>query len=296
MKQKLPGLLQSIDIQAQQSPLHGQGVFALRDFMKGEVIEVAPVIRLKPSDRELLGQTIFFNYYFLVDDAKTPLVAGLGLSSLYNHSAPSNAVYSISLKEQYIKFTAHQDIEAGDEITINYNGDPDDLAVVEFEEPNAEDLAYASPRNLPPDEEHAETMHSLAMLQESSGLYIKDIKGKGRGVFSVNAIAKDEIIECCPMVIMPARDRELAVQSSLSDYLFTFIKEDQTMTLVLGFGSIYNHATIPNATYQMDPDLRLMFYTALTDIPAGEEICINYANEPGESYEEWFAARNIRLK
>ena len=119
-------------IEIRVSPLHGRGVFAMVDISRGEVIEVAPAVFLSGEEKELLRHSPLFNYYFLVNDATHPAVFGFGYSSFYNHSAPANAFYSFSAKRNTIQFFAYRKILAGEEITINYNGRPDDAAPVYF--------------------------------------------------------------------------------------------------------------------------------------------------------------------
>ena len=120
-------------IEIKQSPLHGRGVFACKSFKPGAVIETAPVILLQQSDKDFLEATSLFRFYFLVNDNNTPVVLGLGYSSLYNHTAKANAVYTISLKERVLIIKACKPILQGDEITLNYNGSADDETAVYFE-------------------------------------------------------------------------------------------------------------------------------------------------------------------
>ncbi|MBN8687979.1 MAG: SET domain-containing protein-lysine N-methyltransferase [Chitinophagales bacterium] len=129
-----------------------------------------------------------------------------------------------------------------------------------------------------------------------TALYIKHVKGKGRGVFSSIPLYKDDLVEICPLIVLPAADFEAAISSRLADYFFNFVKEDKTLALVLGFGSLYNHSVYSNATYQLDREARVMYYYALQDIPAHTEICINYSGEQGKEYREWFESRNIPLQ
>lgn len=119
-------------IEIKQSTLHQRGVFASRAFQSGAVIETAPVILLKKEDKDFLQSTTLFHYYFLVNDKNIPVVLGLGYSSLYNHSYKANAVYSISLKDASLKITACKTVQPGDEITLNYNGNPNDETPVYF--------------------------------------------------------------------------------------------------------------------------------------------------------------------
>lgn len=114
------------------SILHGNGVFANQLFKPGIVIETAPVILMEQADKDFLQTTLLYSYYFVVGDKNFPVALGLGYSSLYNHAYSANAVYSISLKNANIKITACKTIEPGDEITLNYNGSPDDATPVYF--------------------------------------------------------------------------------------------------------------------------------------------------------------------
>jgi hypothetical protein len=119
-------------IEIKQSALHGRGVFACKTFRARAVIETAPVILLEKADKEFLQSTSLFHYYFLVNDENIPVVLGLGYSSLYNHAPKANAVYSISIKEASLTITACKTIQPGEEITLNYNGNPDDETPVYF--------------------------------------------------------------------------------------------------------------------------------------------------------------------
>lgn len=114
------------------SAIHGRGVFANKKFKAGAIIEIAPVILLDKTERDLLQHTHLFSYYFLVTDANNPVALGLGYTSLYNHAYQANAVYSISLKDTTIKIKACKPINAGEEITLNYNGSADDTTPVYF--------------------------------------------------------------------------------------------------------------------------------------------------------------------
>ena len=115
-------------IEVKQSEIHGMGVFARHKIRKGKIIEKSPVILLNKSEREVLKSTSLFRYYFLLNNDETPVAIGLGLSSLYNHSYNANAFYDIKIKKAIIVFKSVTNINAGEEITINYNGNPFDPA------------------------------------------------------------------------------------------------------------------------------------------------------------------------
>jgi len=127
-------------------------------------------------------------------------------------------------------------------------------------------------------------------------LFIKDIKGKGRGVFCKQLLTKDEEFEISPVLVLPAEDYDTVRASQLVDYFFSFNKEENTLALALGFGSLYNHAVYSNAAYVLDREAKTITFFALEDIKPGTEICINYAGERGQEFKEWFESRNIELK
>ena len=107
-------------------------------------------------------------------------------------------------------------------------------------------------------------------------------RGKGgRGVFARRDIAKGEVFERVPVILLPQNQvfgsDEIALRAArISWYVFEWLKTKRGyVALSLGYGSIYNHSDTPNAKYEMEmPDV--MIFHALTDIPAGSEIFINY--------------------
>jgi len=127
-------------------------------------------------------------------------------------------------------------------------------------------------------------------------LFIKDIKGKGRGVFCKQTISKDEEFEISPVLVLPAEDYDTVRASQLVDYFFNFNVAENTLALALGFGSLYNHAVYSNAAYVLDREAKTITFFALEDINPGTEICINYAGERGQEFKEWFESRNIVFK
>jgi hypothetical protein len=115
-----------------KSPIHERGVFAEKRFKAGDTVEIAPVILLSKDERSVLQATLLFSYYFIAGPAEDRIAVGLGYSSLYNHSYRANAIYSISEKRALITIRAYRDILPREEITLNYNGAPDDLSPVCF--------------------------------------------------------------------------------------------------------------------------------------------------------------------
>jgi SET domain-containing protein len=92
----------------------GRGVFALRRFREGEIVETCPTVVLADEDVEGVAR----NYVF---SARQPgkLLLVLGYGMLYNHSAEPN-LFHRSAGRLLIEFVALRDIAAGEELTHNY--------------------------------------------------------------------------------------------------------------------------------------------------------------------------------
>ena len=108
----------------------GRGVFATRAFASGELLERAAVVVFERAFTAQLRGTVLDDYWFWWDDAHNAFALGCG--SLYNHAAPANARYAVEPATRTLAFTAVRAIAAGEEITINYHGAPDDPTPVWF--------------------------------------------------------------------------------------------------------------------------------------------------------------------
>ena len=102
----------------------------------------------------------------------------------------------------------------------------------------------------------------------------------GYGVFAEKNIKKGEKIEECYFILTKGGDKVL------DDFYFNAKGKD---AVFLGFGSIYNHSTDPNADYTINLKKRLATIKASTSIPKGKEIFISYG-------DEWFSSRGLKPK
>ncbi|MFZ4059400.1 MAG: SET domain-containing protein [Ferruginibacter sp.] len=124
------------------------------------------------------------------------------------------------------------------------------------------------------------------MLQPN--LVIREIPGKGRGVFTEEAIAKETIIEIAPVIVMPKSDRVHLDQTLLHDYIFEWGPQLDQCVMALGWIPIYNHSYASNCEYFMDFDNNTMWVKTVRAIEAGEEITINYNGDWNDSKKVWF--------
>ncbi|MCI2254378.1 SET domain-containing protein [Domibacillus sp. 8LH] len=113
-----------------------RGVFAVRDIKKGEMLHEAPVIPY-PNDQHIhIEKTLLADYAFEYGVNHSAILLGYGM--LFNHSYDPNATYDIHFESHSFKFYAYRDIQAGEEILINYNGDVDDNAPLWFNDDSLE--------------------------------------------------------------------------------------------------------------------------------------------------------------
>ena len=95
-------------------------------------------------------------------------------------------------------------------------------------------------------------------------------------VKSKTQFARGEIVEICPMIILPDIAKTI---DRLKDIVFEIDKKKGEYALVLGYGSLYKHSDEPNLDYAYNKRQRHMFFIANRPIQAYEELTINYGKE-----------------
>lgn len=116
-------------------------------------------------------------------------------------------------------------------------------------------------------------------------LEIRHAGAKGRGVFALRAFKKGELIERCPVLVVPIAEKDLIDKSSLYYYYYAWEPDDDGMAFMLGYGSIYNHSFKPNAIFERNMASGYMDYIAIKDIAPDQEITVNYNGEPDDQEE-----------
>ena len=117
------------------APIAGKGraVFTKHRIGAGEIIEDSPVIVMQKEDRIHLDKTLLHDYIFEWGHSKDQCCMALGLIPIYNHSYESNCEYFMNFDEDNIIVKTVRPVAAGEELTINYNGDWNDEKTVWFE-------------------------------------------------------------------------------------------------------------------------------------------------------------------
>ena len=119
-------------------------------------------------------------------------------------------------------------------------------------------------------------------------LFIASSDGRGNGVFTGEDLHANDIIEICPILIIPKEDVAQVHQTILHDYYFLHPNIDGAAYIGLGYGSMYNHNSKPNAEVVFDAATDQMQIHCLKNIFAGEEIFIDYNGGSKEGVDIWF--------
>lgn len=123
-------------------------------------------------------------------------------------------------------------------------------------------------------------------LFELPQLYTKMILGKGIGVFSSDFIHSGDLIESCVTVIIPYEQRNLLDQTILYNYYY--LRNEHTIAIALGNGSLYNHSFHPNSLFRWNEDETKIEIIAIQDINPDIEITFNYNGKPDDFDPVWF--------
>lgn len=106
-------------------------------------------------------------------------------------------------------------------------------------------------------------------------LLVKEVEGKGRGVFTREFIAKGDVVELAPVIAMDKDQYQNHIAfTDLEHYVYKW--EGGGCGVSLGIGSLFNHSSKPNVGWTRLFGPRLLKYVALRDILPHEELLISY--------------------
>lgn len=93
----------------------GRGVFAKKNFFKGDVIEYGPGLK-GTSEQVVCG--LYEDYVYRCKDDVPNCMLALGYGSIYNHSSNSNVSFKTDGQSFYV--VANRDIEKDEELFTTY--------------------------------------------------------------------------------------------------------------------------------------------------------------------------------
>lgn len=128
-------------------------------------------------------------------------------------------------------------------------------------------------------------------LTRKDGLYLKQVEGKGRGVFCIRDIRKGEVLEVTPTILLNEQATLRLEPTILSNYSFQLgavskkerknagIKDIRKASgMIMGIISYFNHSEKPNAEVQWEEVDGTVYHQVVAKkfIPKGTEICTTY--------------------
>lgn len=119
-------------------------------------------------------------------------------------------------------------------------------------------------------------------------IYVGKTKTRGRGVFTLNAIAAGTLIEIAPVIVMSGEDRKRLDETLLHDYIFEWGDDKNDCCMALGLVPVYNHSYTANCEYEMYFKKDLITIKTVRDVGAGEELFINYNGDWNNEEPVWF--------
>ena len=119
-------------------------------------------------------------------------------------------------------------------------------------------------------------------------LYLKDVTGKGRAVFTRERIPANTIIEESPVIVMNKRDRVHLDKTLLHDYIFEWGEQKDKCCMALGYIPMYNHSYKSNCEYFMDFEEAVIQVKTIRIIESEEELTINYNGDWNNNKRVWF--------
>ncbi|MBI3821814.1 MAG: SET domain-containing protein-lysine N-methyltransferase [Planctomycetes bacterium] len=134
---------------------------------------------------------------------------------------------------------------------------------------------------------------------DSPDVYVADTgTAKGRGVFARRDFAAGELVEECPVILLG--EPFASLPEEVKKIVFNWMVPDNTTdrhALVLGFGSLYNHANPANMRWEASPQSLAIKFIAVRAIKAGEELTDNYNAVGGGAVwddDNWFERMKVK--
>jgi hypothetical protein len=106
------------DVVVHPSEIAGIGVFAVRAFTPGELIERCPLLRVEGSAWQC--SAVLFEHAVTVSTRPLRVALPLGYGALYNHADDPNADWSVDLSAAAMEVAARRHISPEEEIFIYY--------------------------------------------------------------------------------------------------------------------------------------------------------------------------------
>jgi uncharacterized protein len=120
------------------------------------------------------------------------------------------------------------------------------------------------------------------------GIVVYNTKKTGRGIFTLQSIEKNTVIEISPVVVMSAADRVHLDKTLLHDYIFEWGETGRQCCMALGYIPLYNHSYSPNCEYEMNFRKKIITVRTILTVKTGQELRFNYNGDHNKNAPLWF--------
>jgi len=111
---------------------------------------------------------------------------------------------------------------------------------------------------------------------DMEGLVVRPVPGKGRGVFAGRDFDAGEVVERCPVVVIPKEQYPQYLATMVDDYAFRWPLKPEVVVIPLGYGCIYNHSADPNVRFVPNLKEHAIDFVCTKPITIGEEVTHHY--------------------
>eukprot|EP00930_Biecheleria_cincta_P025863 TRINITY_DN18341_c0_g1_i1.p1 TRINITY_DN18341_c0_g1~~TRINITY_DN18341_c0_g1_i1.p1 ORF type:complete len:376 (+),score=47.90 TRINITY_DN18341_c0_g1_i1:172-1299(+) len=281
------------------------GVFAGKDFEKGDVVELCYCLPLDSAYIPEGAQNLQPCLYRSDKRGNDILLFPFGWGVLYNEAELGGMMPNLEAKHEettdsksqirhYLALRATSAIEQGSELCVS-RCSASDVA-------RSRDALGAAIRSLKSEsdvkilrvlerlDKDADIQAGILPCPSAEAIEVKFSDRHGNGVYAMKNFLKGETIEIAPSLLLMKRE----VERLFADYQYSAhgIHPD-LFRIALGYGSIYNHDAKPNVGYRrvqaagsIEPQLYSLCYFAQRDIAKGEELLISYG-------KTWWSSRGV---
>jgi len=253
-------------------------VMATRDYNKGSIIEVCPMVPFSRRDTYFIKETKFGEDIFPLGSGRSFLAGGYAL--IYSSFGKNNAYYEVMEGRRLLVIKAQRKISNGEFISLE-GRDHKPSPKFDYNEPTP---------------------------WHSDGLEVRKSPGRGFGVFTTRRFAKGDFVEVNHMIGLDYTDSHVANLTELQRYLFTLDNDSTDISFgsepfgwALGYCSFYNDSE--QGPGKIEPNInpwhqipligvRHIAVRAIKDLPAGTELFFDYNDDCGkmsfdEDEEDW---------
>lgn len=187
------------------------------NFLKGEIIEVCPIVVLDQRDSYFVEAT---SLEILCHRFNGKLVVPGGYGSVYFPSEDPNARATVIPEKRALIIKANREIKADEFIYLDRKG-----------------LVSLS---------DAKIEYNKPTLWHSDGLIVKPSTGRGLGTFTTRKFKEGDYVEICHLYTLTERESHFTEETAVNGFMYAWGSKNKLSGWAIGYPCFYNHSEEPN--------------------------------------------------